>query len=72
MNDTIVGILLVLGGLLSVVSAVEDWDWYMDSRKARRLSKLIGRNNARIFYGILGTGLILAGMMMFFSFIVLE
>ncbi len=72
MNDTIVGILLVLGGLLSVISAVEDWDWYMDSRKARRLSKLIGRNNARIFYGILGTGLILAGMMMFFSFIVLE
>lgn len=66
MNNTIVGILLVLVGLLSVISAVEDWDWYMDSRKARRLSKLIGRNNARIFYGIFGTVLMIAGMMMFF------
>ena len=72
MNDTIFGIIIMVIGIVSTIAAIEDWDWFMDSRKARRLSKLIGRNNARIFYGILGTGLILAGMMMFFSFIVLE
>ena len=69
MNNTIIGILLVLAGLLPVVAAVEDWDWYMNSRKAKRISNLIGRNSARIFYGILGVVMILGGMAVFFSFI---
>ncbi len=69
MNDTIFGIIIMVIGIVSTIAAIEDWDWFMDSRKAKGLSNLIGRNGARVFYGIFGVVLLLIGMAGLFSFI---
>lgn len=45
-------------GAFSVSGAIFNWDWYMESRRARLLVKLITRTGARIFYALLGTALI--------------
>ena len=57
------GLLFVAAGVFSIVGAVADWDWYMNSRKARLMVMLLSRNGARIFYVLLGTGICLLGMM---------
>ena len=62
MTPLILGILLAVAGLYTLAGAIGNWDWFMESRKANRWVKLIGRNNARIFYIILGTFLILLGL----------
>ena len=63
MTPTIIGILLGLAGLYTLAGAITNWDWFMESRKASRWVKLIGRNNARIFYIILGTLLFILGVL---------
>lgn len=57
------GLFLVAAGLFSVTSAVLDWEWFMNSRKARFMSALLSRNGARIFYVILGAGIIVVGVL---------
>lgn len=53
-------IILMLVGALIIGAAVKDWDAFFESRKAARLVRLIGRQAARIFYGVLGA--IMCGM----------
>ncbi len=59
----IVGFLLG-GGVFSVLGALKDWDFFMNSRKARPFVRLVGRNGARIFYGVIGTILAVGGALM--------
>ncbi|MFI4861219.1 MAG: immunity 17 family protein [Phycisphaerales bacterium JB063] len=44
-------------GVFAVVGAVANWDWYMNSKKAQNLSRLLTRNGARVFYILIGAGL---------------
>jgi hypothetical protein len=53
----LVGIIAVMGGF-SLAGAIANWDWFMESRKAAFIVKILGRNGARIFYGILGAALV--------------
>ena len=62
MTPIIIGILLGLAGLYTLAGAIGNRDWFMESRKASRWVKLIGRNNARVFYIILGIFLIILGL----------
>ena len=41
-------------GLFSITCAVMDWDFFMNSRRARLFVAIFGRTGARIFYVILG------------------
>ena len=45
-------------GVFSLSGAIFNWDWYMNSRRARLLVKLITRTGARVFYAALGLFLI--------------
>lgn len=56
-----VGLFLVAAGLFSICGAAFDWDWFINSRKAQLFVALFGRNGARIFYGILGTVIVIMG-----------
>lgn len=58
-----VGLFLIAGGLFSVVGALLDWDWFMNHYKARFLVKIMGRMGARIFYMVLGSALIVFGVL---------
>lgn len=53
------GFFFVAAGVFSLCGGVFDWGWFMESRKARFLAAIIGRNGARVFYAGLG-GLIAA------------
>jgi hypothetical protein len=59
MNYT--GFVFIAVGIFSVFCSIKDYDWFMEHRKARLLVKLLKRNGARIFYTVLGTGLIVFG-----------
>jgi hypothetical protein len=56
-----IGLLLVAFGAFAIAGAVMDWDFFMNARKARLVVAIIGRTGARIFYGLLGTIVLIAG-----------
>ena len=62
-------IALVIGGLLSIISAAMDWDWFMNYNNARLFVKMFGRNGARIFYVLFGLTLIIFAGLIFFDVI---
>ncbi|MDJ0600834.1 MAG: immunity 17 family protein [Crocosphaera sp.] len=64
-----VGLFIIAAGIFSVSGAVFNWDWYMNHRKARFFVNILGRGGTRVFYGILGLGLIVLGGLLLFGFI---
>ena len=60
----IIGLMLVAAGIFSVCGAAFDWDFFIESRKARFFVDTFGRNGARIFYGILGAVIAVMGVLM--------
>ncbi|MBM4004241.1 MAG: hypothetical protein FJ295_13295 [Planctomycetes bacterium] len=56
-----IGLILVAAGLFSISGAVFDWDFFINSRKARFFVSILGRTGARIFYGILGLIIVVIG-----------
>ena len=59
-----IGFFFVAAGIFAIAGAVCDWDWFMNARKARFVVALLTRNGARIFYGLLGAGLAVLGVML--------
>jgi hypothetical protein len=57
------GLILMAAGIFSISGAALDWDWFINSRKARLFVSLFGRNGARIFYGLLGTVITILGLL---------
>lgn len=50
-------------GLFSLVAGVFNIDWYFQTSGAATFIKLFGRKGARIFYALLGLGLITCGIL---------
>ncbi len=57
------GLILMAAGVFSITGAALDWDFFINSRKARLFVSLFGRNGARIFYGLLGTVITVIGLL---------
>jgi Immunity protein 17 len=58
------GLIFVAAGIFSICGAVFDWDWFMNSRKARFFVTVFGRDGARIAYGILGFVIVILRLML--------
>ena len=58
-----IGLIIIGAGIFSICGAVFDWDWFINSRKARFLVATFGRNGARIFYGVLGILIAMLGLL---------
>lgn len=56
--------IFVLAGIVSLLAALCNWEWFFSTRNARSVVRHAGRLRARLFYGTLG--LILIGMAIFF------
>ncbi len=56
------GLALVGMGAFSIAGAAGDWDFFMEHRKARLVAAIVGRDGARVFYGLLGAGLAIGGI----------
>jgi len=59
----LVGPLLFLIGGFSFSGGIFDWDWFMQTRKARGLVGVLGRTGARITYVILGILVMILGVL---------
>lgn len=59
-----VGLLVLAGGIFGIAAAVGDWDFFMNSRKAKAWVKRIGRDNARKMYGGIGAFVACFGLYM--------
>ena len=57
-------IIFIIAGLFSIAGAAFDWEWFMNNRRAAFFVNLLGRNGARIFYGLLGAALIALAFLM--------
>ncbi|CAK7038543.1 MAG: hypothetical protein PARBA_04161 [Parabacteroides sp.] len=55
-------ILFIALGAFSIVAALFDFDWYFETSGATTFVKWLGRKGARVFYALLGAGLIACGM----------
>jgi len=55
------GWLLVGAGVFSLAGALFNWQFFMNHRRARLVSKLLGQTGARLFYGVLGMVLAILG-----------
>ena len=55
------GLILVAAGLFAICGAAFDWDFFINSRKARFFVSILGRMGARIFYAILGLVIVVLG-----------
>ncbi|MDR1343988.1 MAG: immunity 17 family protein [Tannerellaceae bacterium] len=64
-TDHLVLLIFVLTGIVSLTSALFDFDWYFQSQRASTFVKRLGRKGARIFYGLLGMTLIAAGVLFY-------
>jgi len=55
------GLLFVAIGVFAMLGAICDWEWFMNSRKGRGMSKLLTRTGARILYTLIGLVLVILG-----------
>ena len=58
--------IFALAGIVSLLAAVLDWEWFFTARNTRFIVQNVGRRQARWFYGVLGV--LLVGMAVFFFF----
>ncbi len=56
------GFVMIGVGAFSASCAVANFDWFMNHRKARFIARIFGKNGARIFYVLLGVGLVGLGV----------
>jgi hypothetical protein len=55
------GLLIVTPGLFCAAGGIFNWEWFMNHRKARFICAMLTRTGARIFYVLLGLGLVVLG-----------
>lgn len=63
------GLIFIAAGIFAVCGAGFDWEFFMNNHKARFMSSLLSRTGARIFYGLLGTGLIVLGVLVMLGYV---
>lgn len=64
MSQYIVQGIFALAGIISLLAAVLNWNWFFTARNSQFIVQNVGRRQARWFYGALG--IILIGMSVFF------
>ena len=55
-------ILFIALGIFSIIAAILNLDWYFQTSGAMTFVRWLGRKGARIFYALLGLGLIACGV----------
>ena len=61
------GAVLIVVGLFSLGGGATGWPWFMNTRRARCLVRLVGTTGARIFYVLLGLGVLAYGIALTFD-----
>ncbi|WP_291529562.1 immunity 17 family protein [Bacteroides sp. UBA939] len=64
MSQYIVQGIFAFAGIISLLAAILNWEWFFTARNTQFIVSNVGRRQARWFYGVLGG--ILIGMSVFF------
>lgn len=59
--------LFIVAGIISILAALFNWNWFFSAQNAQFVVRNIGRKWARIFYGTLGLILIAAAVFFYFQ-----
>lgn len=62
-------IFLGAAGLFAICGAAFEWNFFMNNHKARFIGAIFGRTGARVFYMLLGTFLVVLGILGAFGMI---
>ncbi len=63
----ILAVVVVAFGVFAMIAAIQDWDFFLNARRAGLFVQLFGRRGARVVYFLLGAVLMLAGLAMSFG-----
>lgn len=63
----IIQALFVLVGLLALLAALFDWDWFFTAQNTQFVVANVGRKQARLFYAVIGVLMIATGVFFFLS-----
>ena len=64
MSQYVVQGIFAVTGLIALLAAILNWEWFFTTRNTQFIVRNVGRRQARWFYGVLGG--ILIGMAAFF------
>lgn len=64
-QPVLIALLAIAAGIFSLLGGINNWDWFMRSFRAGLFVNTIGRQGARVVYGILGIVLITIGVLLF-------
>jgi small neutral amino acid transporter SnatA (MarC family) len=59
--------LFIVAGIISILAALFNWNWFFSAQNAQFIVRNIGRKWARVFYGTLGLILIAAAVFFYFQ-----
>lgn len=59
--------IFVLVGLLAILAALFNWDWFFTANNTQLIVSNVGRGRARFFYAILGVLMIATGVYFFLN-----
>ncbi|MEM7715008.1 MAG: immunity 17 family protein [Cyanobacteria bacterium P01_A01_bin.68] len=54
MENKIICIFIILMGVFSVAASIFNWDWFFNHPRVRMIVKIVGRQDARLLYKVLG------------------
>lgn len=63
----IIQAIFVVIGLLAVLAALFNWDWFFNARNSQFIVGNVGRKRARLFYALLGSLMIATGIYFFLT-----
>jgi hypothetical protein len=65
--NTIIYLLVFLGGLTTLLGAILNWEGMYRSRRAKGIVSTLGLQGARIFYGVVGVFIMGAAIVGYFD-----
>ena len=61
--DTVLYVLLFIGGLITLLGAILNWTWIYKSRRSKSIVSTFGLSGARIIYSIIGLAIMILSVL---------
>ncbi len=63
----VIQIIFLLAGVIALLSAIFNWDWFFTAHNAEFVVKRFGRSKSRIVYGVAGIVFIVAAVYFYYQ-----
>jgi hypothetical protein len=61
-GNLLMALFFVLAGIFTMCGGLFNWNWFVLSRRARLIVRILGRGGARIFYVVVGVVFLVVGL----------